>query len=130
MQKKKATINKSSEKSSYWESHLKNWEKSGINQSEYCRSNNLNYSVFHYWKRKLSRSRIIGKSAKLVQIDRTLLSANNLKERHSTIDLSSGGEGRPSLRMWVGAGSNYCLEVEEGFSVDVLTRLLHCLGRV
>lgn len=130
MLKKLVAVKKSSELSLYWESHLKNWEKSGINQSQYCRSNNLNYSVFHYWKRKFSRSRIIGKSAKLVRIDRTLLSANNLKERHSTIDLSSGGEGRPSLRLWVGVSSNYCIEVEEGFSVDVLTRLLQCLRRV
>ena len=128
MQKKKVTINESSEKSAYWESHLKNWEKSRINQSEYCRSNNLNYSVFHYWKRKLSRSRIIGKSVKLVRIDSTLLSANNLKEKFRSYGLGAGREGRPSLRLWV--GGNYCIEVEDGFSVDVLTRLLHCLGRV
>jgi len=67
MLKKLVAIKESSELSSYWESHLHNWEKSSISQSEYCRSNDLNYSVFHYWKRKLSKFRIISSSAKLVQ---------------------------------------------------------------
>jgi hypothetical protein len=125
MLKKLVAIKESSELSSYWESHLQNWEKSSISQSEYCRSNNLNYSVFHYWKRKLSKSRIIGSSAKLVQIDNTLLSENNSSEKLPSFGLC---QRRSSLRLWV--GRDYCIDVDEDFSVEVLNRLLQCLRRI
>jgi hypothetical protein len=125
MPKKLDSIKESSEISSYWESHLKNWEKSGIKQSEYCRSNNLNYSMFHYWKRKLYKSLILGSSAKLVQINNTLVSENNSLEKSPTFGLCTR---RPSLRLWV--GRDYCIDVDEDFSVAVLNRLLQSLRRI
>lgn len=113
----------SSESSIYWSSHLKSWESSGLNQSEYCRHNNLNYSVFHYWKRKLSQSRIIGPLSKLVELDESLVSRTSSFEKP---DFPGMGADRPVLRLWV--GSDFCIDVDENFSSAVLSRLLGCLG--
>lgn len=118
MRKKSIKSQKPMELSLSWATHLKNWSLSSVSQSEYCRRNNLNYSVFHYWKRKLSKSRISGSSSNLVQFAPSIVSQNN----------SCPTPGRASLRLWV--GRDYCVDVEENFSEAVLSRLLACLRRL
>lgn len=35
-----------------WEMRLQKFKESGMNQQEWCKSNELSYSTFRYWKRK------------------------------------------------------------------------------
>lgn len=37
---------------SYWQQHIKTWETSGQSQTLYCRTHDLNYHRFGYWRRK------------------------------------------------------------------------------
>ena len=129
MHEESMKIKDSSELSIYWESHLKACESSNLNQSEYCRRNNLNYSVFHYWKRKLSKSGIMIPSAKLVQLDGRMLNGS----QNSALEKSASTSPKMSpecsgLRLWV--GPEYCIDIGENFSSTVLSRLLVCLRSV
>lgn len=40
--------------SDFWITEIKKWSESGLNQSEYCRLNNLNLKRFYKWKIKFS----------------------------------------------------------------------------
>jgi hypothetical protein len=40
----------------YWESQIEAWRDSGVSQAEYCKANNLRYSRFLYWRRKLEQA--------------------------------------------------------------------------
>jgi len=37
----------------YWRSHIEAWEATGQSQLAYCKANDLSYSQFIYWRRKL-----------------------------------------------------------------------------
>ncbi len=41
-------------KSELWSSHIAGWESSGQTQRIYCETHGLNFSVFCYWRKKLS----------------------------------------------------------------------------
>ena len=36
-----------------WKRHIREWERSGIRQTEYCRQHKLSAKSFTYWKRRL-----------------------------------------------------------------------------
>ena len=38
----------------YWQEQMQAWEASGQSQTAFCRTNDLNYHRFGYWRRKLS----------------------------------------------------------------------------
>lgn len=38
---------------SFWQSHINEWQSSGLAQSTYCKENDLIVHRFGYWKRKL-----------------------------------------------------------------------------
>jgi len=38
----------------HWSNHIKSWEQSDQSQAAYCRSQDLNYHRFTYWRRKCS----------------------------------------------------------------------------
>jgi len=42
-------------KQRYWKEQIEAWQGSGLQQTEYCRQNNLKYHRFTYWKEKLIR---------------------------------------------------------------------------
>jgi len=37
---------------SYWQQHIEAWQSSGQTQQDYCKSNELSYHRFGYWRRK------------------------------------------------------------------------------
>jgi len=37
----------------YWQQQIQAWERSGQSQTAYCRSNELSYHRFGYWRRKI-----------------------------------------------------------------------------
>lgn len=44
------------QKRRYWRHHLKAWQKSGMNQSAYCRAHGLKPYQMSYWKSRLAES--------------------------------------------------------------------------
>ncbi len=40
--------------STYWSQQIQSWQKTNQSQSDYCRTHNLNYHRFTYWRRKFS----------------------------------------------------------------------------
>lgn len=38
----------------FWQQHVKNWQKSGLNLAAYCRQLGLKYYQLRYWKSRLS----------------------------------------------------------------------------
>ena len=44
---------------SKWKAILKDWKKSGMNQSNYCRANNLGIKAFSNWKGKLIGKEVV-----------------------------------------------------------------------
>jgi len=42
----------------FWKKHIKKWEKSGLNKSEYCRQNNLGYYSFLDWIKRINSEKM------------------------------------------------------------------------
>lgn len=98
-----------------WKSILEGFKSSNQSQSEYCRENNINYSVFLYWKRKLLKPRSVETEIKIVE----LKNCNDSLELSRSILKPTG-----SLRLWI---DGLCIEIGEGFSSAVLIELLRVL---
>lgn len=47
-------IKQSKSLSDYWHHHIQSWQQTDNTQSSYCRTHNLNYHRFIYWRRKLT----------------------------------------------------------------------------
>ena len=103
--------NEKSEKHKYWETHVTAWEQSGINQSEYCRSQGLSVKIFGYWKRKLK-----DKESDLTFVPVSIKPAQNIANKPIAC-----------LRLII--GSDYSVEISDGFNTDTLRRLLNTLGQ-
>lgn len=56
----------SSEKAAYWQQHFTDWQQSGLSQRDYCKLNNLTFSSFGYWRKRLQISE--STSSKLVPV--------------------------------------------------------------
>ncbi|WP_419605817.1 IS66 family insertion sequence element accessory protein TnpA [Thiolapillus sp.] len=44
------------EGASFWQSHISAWQQSGLTQKAYCEQQELRYTTFGYWVRKLRRA--------------------------------------------------------------------------
>jgi len=55
------TIKQAESLSDYWSRHIKSWQQADTTRSSYCRTHNLDYHRFTYWRRKLNPS---GKGAR------------------------------------------------------------------
>ena len=42
-------------KRSFWKAHIRAWEKSGLNQNEYCRQYKLRPNQLTYWKKQFKK---------------------------------------------------------------------------
>ena len=47
------TIKPAESLSDYWGQHIQSWGETDTSQSSYCRTHDLNYHRFTYWRRKL-----------------------------------------------------------------------------
>jgi hypothetical protein len=45
-------LNKSNNKSAFYAQHIKDWQQSGLSQDKYCKSVNVSYPAFVYWRVK------------------------------------------------------------------------------
>ena len=44
------------EKRNFWKQQYLCWQESGLNQSEYCRQNNLSHHQWGYWKKRFVKT--------------------------------------------------------------------------
>jgi len=100
------------EREESWRRHIRLWEESGLTQIEYCRQNNLSRQRFTYWKCKRDRK---DEPVKFVPLH----TGHTIKNQ----SLKDAG-----LRLII--GDKYKVEIGEGFSEEVLYRLMTALERV
>jgi len=100
-------------KKEFWTTQIALWEKSGMSQIEYCKRNNLSRYRFTYWKCKGNKKK---EPITFVPVLR--------KPALSHAPLNRIAPIRVML------GNRYRIEIEEGFSPDTLTYLLHTLERM
>jgi hypothetical protein len=108
----------------FWKSHIHRYEDSGLSGVEYCRTEGISYSRFHYWKQKVNNSLFSPSGPlKLVQVPLDL-GANFPGPIEAGQSIPCCGS---VLRIWMGA---YCLEVPGDFSPALLSCVLETLGRL
>ena len=44
------------ERENFWKDKISAWEKSGLNQSEFCKQNNIDKQLFSKWKIRISKN--------------------------------------------------------------------------
>lgn len=101
-----------------WSSHIAKWKSSGLSQAAYCRSNNLKYHAFIYWRRKYESRTSPGEGTeRFVEIasDFPMMASAGL------------GDIRGGVRFWLG---DFCIEVDENFSLSLLSKLIPALRRL
>jgi len=84
----------------FWEKHLDDWHQSGLSQSEYCRSHDLNYHLFCRWKSKFKQYYRPKASIKLVEVKRDF----TLNMESSSGDFAQGASGGPGKSSFGSAG--------------------------
>jgi len=103
----------SRERKRYWQAHLSAWRRSGLSQREYCKRQGVGEWSFSNWKRRLATpSPDIVSFVPVAVPSRT---ASDTKARPQTLT--------------VVVGDRYRVEVGDGFSSELLSRLLAVLGR-
>jgi len=95
----------------FWKKQIEAWQSSGLEQTEYCRQNNLKYHLFTYWKKKLLHP--AESPVCLVQVP-------------FAQTISSQASSRP-LRLIL--DNRYRIEVERDFDPVALKQLIHVLER-
>ncbi len=96
------------QKQEQWKRNLVAWEKSGMNQTEYCRQNGLSIKVFGYWKRKTKRDK---KAVRFVKIPDRVNSACSI----------------PSAPLLLSVDKRFILEIKDHFNTETLKQVLHTL---
>lgn len=96
---------KNEERARFWQTHISQWETTGLSQKEYCRQNSLRPNRFTYWKIKLGKKDL---PMELVEIP---LPAHPFP--------SSG------LKLNIGRGLQ--VEIPDGFKTQTLEQVLMAL---
>ena len=103
-----------SERKAFWQEHIKQFKKTGLSQSEYCRVNQLKLSSFNTRLRASIKNNQNSNSSEnktgLVEV------TDQLRERHSP---------KP-IRLVI--ADQLSIEVESGYDEMLLTQLLSTLG--
>jgi hypothetical protein len=100
------------EREGSWKKHIKSWAASGLTQAEYCRQNNLLKHRFTYWRYKRHK-------------EKEPMRFLPVYPAHTITNPSSNSSGLKIL-----IRDRYRIEVEDGFSEDVLHKLMAALERV
>ena len=98
------------EKRRHWETRIRDWEQSGLRQTEYCRQNGLKIRNFGYWKRRLNQSS-------------TDVSFVSLQVQSNIFQTACSSAA--SLKVVLGRGQK--IEVDKGFDPTTLKRLIYTL---
>lgn len=95
-------------KKQFWLEHINSWQKSNIEQTEYCRRHGLKRHTFWYWKAKFSKD----SSVSLVPVP---------------IKINIPPEQKPLV---VNINSRFRIEVSGDFEAATLGKLVRTLERV
>ena len=98
---------KITQKQMYWQTHIEQWSQTDLSQAAYCRNNNLKIKSFTYFKSRLNKKNL---PVQFVQIP--------IKQLQT-----------PSF-LKLNLGSNFQIEIPDGFSQSTLTQVLQVLEGV
>ena len=104
MEKRRAA--ERAEKKRLWENRLKDWNASGLTQSQYCREHGLRVNQFIYWKKRVMPGTV------------TLVEVPTPKPLRSSSAIS------------LVIGEHYRLEIPEGFDPASLERVIRVVSRL
>jgi hypothetical protein len=84
------SIKSKSNNAEIYEQHIKNWQQSNLSQEKYCKSVNIPYSAFSYWRSNLKNKKTISKKQSsflpvLAQPPSTQIKPNPLISEHQKI---------------------------------------------
>jgi len=99
--------NKLTKKQRRWQRHIKQWFQSELSQAAYCREYNLKIKSFTYFKSRLEKENL---PVQFVQVPVEPVRV-------------------PSF-VKLNVGSNFQIEIPDGFSQNTLTQVLQVLGDV
>jgi hypothetical protein len=95
-----------------FEEHVRRWRSSGLTQAEYCRRNDLKWSTFNYWRKRLATSAAVT----LVRVP---------------IGFNRNGSGyQPCQELTLVLGDRYKVEIGDNFNPSTLARLVDTLGQL
>jgi len=96
-----------------FEEHVRRWRSSGLTQAEYCRRNDLKWSTFNYWRKRLATS---AAAVTLVQVP---------------VGFNRNGSGyQPCQELTLVLGDRYKVEIGDNFNPSTLARLVDTLGQL
>jgi len=98
--------NQRTKKQKYWQRHIEKWSQSGLSQAAYCREHNLKIKSFTYFKSRLKR---------------------NLPVQFVQVPVEPV---RVSSFLKLNIGSNFQIDIPDGFSQNTLTQVLQVLRGV
>jgi hypothetical protein len=104
---------KQSQKRQAWKQHIKAWEKSGLTQKAYCKSQHLSVVNFCYWKKKFSVNSGTGNS-KFYPLAIPDASQNQNRANNSSVRIQVSGQ-------------RFSIAVSEGFNPDLLKNVINTL---
>ena len=103
------------EKLDFWREHLTRLATSGMNQSEYCRTYDLNRFQLRYWRKKLERNQVPnGGRLRLIPIQPIGVGQGSASEQ----------PGPSQIRLLF---DEFILEVNDGFNPETLEKMLKVL---
>ncbi len=97
----------------FWKKQIKNWQESGLTQTEYCKQHDLSQHNLTYWKRRFVKTE---PSVSLVQV--------NMKADFNSNQIPCASP----LRLVV--GNQYRVEIDRGFDPVALQQLLYTLKQL
>jgi len=103
-----------------WRSHINSSQEANLSLAEYCRQQNLIYSKFLYWKKKLSSKPSLSQSFALIKVK----SPENPVVSHSN---HVGSTSELPIRVWV---KDICVDVGDNFLPVTLGKVIETLRRI
>jgi len=116
MEQHKISQEDPADKHTFWKEHIEAWKASGLNQAQYCRSNNSRVQRQLYWKNKLEPTN-----------NPRFLWFNSLFQRAGRYSSEVSSQKTP-LRIAV--CNKYCIEVDPGIYLLTFKQLLFALGQL
>lgn len=52
-----------------WPAEISSWQKSGLSQAAYCRQNQISYSAFLYWRKRIEKIESSSSKISFVRLD-------------------------------------------------------------
>jgi hypothetical protein len=111
LQKIKQNNVRTGDRQRLFEDHIRRWHNSGLTQTEYCRRNDLKWSAFHYWRKRLAAT---SQAVTLVQVP---------------IGLSGDRPTFSGQGLTLVLGGRYKVEIGDHFNPATLIRLVETLQR-